>query len=160
MGSGITGRRRSSNESAGTHPSSKAAVTSRSTTTTQHSMQENSIRVIQSSEVFSGLVSKKPIPKATKKKTSESARGEHCWIRFDDICNGDRDTVVFAHYRDLGLGFGTGYKGLYGCPACSSCHDELDRRSQLLERDFVRNSHCRQSLRYWEHLRGTVWNLL
>ena len=123
-------------------------------------MQENSMIVIQSLGGFSELVSKKPIPKAAKKKTSESARGEHCWIRFDDICNGDRDTVVFAHYRDLGLGFGTGYKGLYGCPACSSCHDELDRRSQLLERDFVRNSHCRQSLRYWEHLRGTVWNLL
>ena len=73
-------------------------------------MQENSMIVIQSLGGFSELVSKKPIPKAAKKKISESARGEHCWIRFDDICNGDRDTVVFAHYRDLGLGFGTGYK--------------------------------------------------
>lgn len=123
-------------------------------------MQESSMKIIQSSQGFSELVSKNPIPKKTTKKLSESARGEYCRIRFDGICNGDNDTVVYAHFRDLGLGFGTSYRGLYGCPACSSCHDELDRRTQLLERDFVRNTHCYQSLRYWENLRGKVWVLL
>jgi len=134
-------------------------VTSRSTTIMRRTTQESSMQAIQSSTVFSGPVLKKQIPKATKKKISESARGEHCWIRFDELCNGDKDTVVFAHFRDVGLGFGTSYKNLYGAPACNSCHDEVDRRTQILERDFVRNRHCRQSLRYWEHLRGTVWNL-
>ena len=160
MASVITGPNPFSKESDGTHPSNKADVISRSTTTLLPFMQENFMTIIQSSQDSLGLVPKKPIPKSTTKKLSESARGEHCWIRFDDLCNGNSETVVYAHFRDVGLGFGTSYKGLYGCPACSSCHDELDRRTQILERDFVRSRHCRQSLRYWEHLRGKVWNLL
>ena len=88
-----------------------------------------------------------------KRKVTESARGEHCWIRLPNIC-GNPETVVFAHYREIALGAGVGTKGKYhfGAPACSSCHDELDRRTTKKEREWVRCIHAQASLRYLYHL--------
>jgi hypothetical protein len=47
---------------------------------------------------------------------------------------------------------------IWGAPACSSCHDEADRRSRKFEYDFVRTIHCQATLRYIEYLRcqGTL----
>ena len=124
-------------------------------------MQENSMKIIQSSQGFSELVPKNPTPKKTAKKLSESARGEYCRIMFDGICNGDNDTVVYAHLRDGSLqGFGMSSKGIWGCPACSNCHRILDGGTGILERDFVHHTHRKQTIRYWDALRGKVWVLL
>jgi hypothetical protein len=98
-------------------------------------------------------------PPGILKKIRESVKGQPCWLKFDGICKAP-DTVVFAHFRDLAIGFGLGIKGLYGCPACSSCHDEADGRTRILDRDFVKYIHGLQSLRYWDHLRDLVWRLL
>jgi len=94
-----------------------------------------------------------PSPKVIKRVT-ESARGERCWLMFPDICNGNSETVVFAHFRSHRLGAGMGKKPhIWGAPACSSCHDEADRRTRKLEYEFVRCQHSMATLFYLEHLR-------
>jgi hypothetical protein len=102
--------------------------------------------------------SEKPSPGILKKLT-ESAKGQPCWLKFEDICKAP-DTVVYAHFRDLATGFGLGLKGYFGCPACSSCHDEADRRTTLLELDFVKSRHGLQSLRFWHYVKDLVWKIL
>ena len=74
-------------------------------------------------------------------KITQSARGEHCQIRFPGICNHDPETTVFAHYRLAGY-CGTGIKppDFMGAYACSACHDEADRRTRYLEADFVQTA--------------------
>lgn len=66
-------------------------------------------------------------------KITKSARGEECDVRLLGICNGDPETTVYAHLPD---GSGTGAMGskssdLCGVYACSSCHDEIDGRTDI-----------------------------
>lgn len=72
-------------------------------------------------------------------KIRKSAQGEQCQVRLIGICNRNPDTVVLAHYRLAGT-CGTGMKphDMQGAYACSSCHDEIDRRTRYLEEDEVR----------------------
>lgn len=71
-------------------------------------------------------------------KIRKSARGQDCQVQLYGICNGNPETVVFAHYRKGGLGgIGMKPKDLFGAYACSACHDELDRRTRKMESDFV-----------------------
>lgn len=67
-------------------------------------------------------------------KIRKSARGEQCQVRLIGICNRNPDTVVLAHYRMAGS-CGTGIKppDWQGAYACSSCHDEIDRRTRYLD---------------------------
>ena len=67
---------------------------------------------------------------ASDKEIMESARGEECTIRYPGICNGDRETTVFAHSNALGAGRGIGHKSvtLCGAYACQRCHDVFDGR--------------------------------
>jgi hypothetical protein len=62
---------------------------------------------------------------------TKSARGENCTVRISGVCNGNPETVVFAHINGVRFGHGMGLKAsdLHGCYACSSCHDALDRRN-------------------------------
>lgn len=81
-------------------------------------------------------------------KITESAKGEQCQIRLPGICNHNPETTVFAHYRLAGT-CGTGIKpnDIQGAYACSSCHDEIDRRTRILESNFVRLYHAEGVMR-------------
>jgi len=62
----------------------------------------------------------------------KAARGRECQVRIPGVCNGNSETSVLAHIRLAGL-CGTGIKppDLIATIACSSCHDEIDRRTHL-----------------------------
>ncbi len=66
-------------------------------------------------------------------KITEAARDEECLIRYTRVCNGNRETSVWAHYNGLAGGKGVGLKvhDLLGSIACSACHDLYDRRRPL-----------------------------
>ena len=74
-------------------------------------------------------------------KITESARGEQCQVRLIGICNHNPETVVLAHYRLAGT-CGTGIKpvDLQAAYACSSCHDEIDRRTRYLDEGEVKQA--------------------
>ena len=74
----------------------------------------------------------------------ELARGMECQVRLPDICNGNKETTVLAHYRIAGIsGFGLKAPDWLGAWSCSACHDAIDRRSHIdLERDYVRFAHA------------------
>jgi len=86
-------------------------------------------------------------------KVTKSAKGEDCRLMFQEICNQNPETTVFAHYRHLRLGAGLGLKPtIFGAACCSSCHDECDGRTRKLDRDFVRARHAEASLIYLHDL--------
>lgn len=60
----------------------------------------------------------------------QSARGEECTMRIPGVCNGDRETVVWAHSNDSSAGKGMGLKARdeEGCYACLKCHGTYDRQ--------------------------------
>lgn len=76
-------------------------------------------------------------------KIRKSARGQECQVRLPAICNGNPETVVLAHYRMAGA-CGTGMKptDALGAYACSACHDEIDRRTRLLDTIEARLYHA------------------
>ena len=68
--------------------------------------------------------------KATKLR--ESARGQPCHLRLPGVCNGDPETTVLAHIRRGGTsGMGQKPPDICGVFACSSCHDAMDKRSNM-----------------------------
>lgn len=70
-----------------------------------------------------------------------AARGRECQVRLPGVCNFNPETSVLAHPRLAGL-TGTGMKApdVMGAIACSACHDEIDRRTRVLETEFVRTA--------------------
>ncbi|MCK3654245.1 hypothetical protein A4G19_13085 [Pasteurellaceae bacterium Macca] len=73
----------------------------------------------------------------------KEAKGRECQVRLAGICNGNLDTVVLAHYRMAGLnGMGIKPNDIFGAWACSSCHDEIDRRTRHLDTDEARLAHA------------------
>ena len=81
-------------------------------------------------------------------KITRSARGQQCQVCMPGICNGNSETVVFAHYRLAGS-CGTGIKpsDLLGAYACSACHDEADRRKTILDVETAHLYHAEGVLR-------------
>lgn len=81
-----------------------------------------------------------------------AARGEPCYVRLESICNGNPETSVLAHVRLIGIsGIGIKAPDLLACPACSNCHDAIDRRRYMnLDREHVQLAHYRGVLR-WQH---------
>lgn len=63
-------------------------------------------------------------------KITRSARGEQCQVRLIGICNGNPETVVWAHANGSAAGKGIGMKApdYLGAYCCSNCHDVYDRR--------------------------------
>jgi hypothetical protein len=62
------------------------------------------------------------------------ARGQECQARLPNVCNFNSETVVLAHVRDGGVaGMGIKPPDICGLWACSSCHDEIDRRTRKIE---------------------------
>jgi len=74
-------------------------------------------------------------------KLRESAKGEECLIRLPGVCNHNPDTTVFCHYR-LNTGGSIKPDDFQGAYGCSSCHDEIDRRTRKHEFDYVRLAHA------------------
>lgn len=52
-------------------------------------------------------------------------------MRLAGICNHDNSTVVLAHIR-LNTGIGKKASDLLASFCCSSCHDEIDRRTRKI----------------------------
>lgn len=73
-------------------------------------------------------------------KITESARGKRCQVQIPGVCNGNTETVVWAHANSLQFGKGIGMKthDLLGAYACQCCHDVYDRRIKTThERAFI-----------------------
>jgi hypothetical protein len=62
-------------------------------------------------------------------KITESARGETCTFQIPGICNGNTETTVLCHGRHPDKGMGKKGPDSWGAYGCSSCHDEMDRRT-------------------------------
>lgn len=78
----------------------------------------------------------------------KEAKGRECQVRLPGICNGNPETVVLAHYRMAGLN-GTGIKpdDIFGAWCCSACHDECDRRTRIMDNEYVRLAHAEGVMR-------------
>lgn len=73
----------------------------------------------------------------------KEARGRECQVRLPGICNFNPETTVLAHYRMAGLsGVGQKPNDLFGAFCCSSCHDEIDRRTRKMDVETARLSHA------------------
>lgn len=79
-------------------------------------------------------------------RITKSAKGEDCQVRLPGICNHNPETTVFAHYR-MNTGLGIKPSDLHGAYACSSCHDEIDRRTQIYKLYIVRMAHLEGMIR-------------
>ncbi|HFD2068649.1 MULTISPECIES: DUF1364 domain-containing protein [Serratia] len=84
----------------------------------------------------------------------KEARGRDCQVRMPGICNFNPETTVLAHYRMAGT-CGTGIKphDAQAAHACSSCHDEIDRRTHHVDEQTARLYHAEGVFRTQELLR-------
>lgn len=71
----------------------------------------------------------------------KEAKGRDCQVRLPGICNFNPETTVLAHYR-MDTGIAKKPSDKRGAWACSACHDEIDRRTRILDYDFVRQAHA------------------
>ncbi|MBU0703813.1 MAG: DUF1364 domain-containing protein [Chloroflexi bacterium] len=78
-------------------------------------------------------------------KLREEARGRDCQVRLPGICNGNPETVVLAHLN--GAGMGRKHHDLHGAWCCSSCHDEIDRRTRIMDAEAARLAHLEGVIR-------------
>lgn len=70
-----------------------------------------------------------------------AANGRECLVRLPGICNFDSSTTVLAHIR-MNTGAGRKESDLLGAFCCSSCHDEIDRRTRrIASLDAVKVAH-------------------
>jgi hypothetical protein len=83
-------------------------------------------------------------------KLRRSAFGQDCLVRLPGICNFNKETTVLAHLN--GGGMGMKKSDIQGAFCCSSCHDEVDRRTSKLPKELVELEHRRGVERtqdYW-----------
>lgn len=86
-------------------------------------------------------------------RLTKAARGRGCQVRIPDICNGNPETTVLAHYRLAGTcGVGSKPNDLQGAWACSACHDAIDGRSRAVTRDEARQLHAEGVMRTQDQL--------
>ncbi|OBW97466.1 phage protein [Gallibacterium anatis] len=78
----------------------------------------------------------------------KEAKGRECQVRLPGICNHNPETVVLAHFRMAGInGVGMKPDDMFGAWACSSCHDEIDRRTRKMDYELVRLAHVEGVIR-------------
>jgi hypothetical protein len=71
-------------------------------------------------------------------KLRDLARGQSCMVRIPGVCNWNTETTVLAHIRRPGnAGVALKPSDLCGVWACSSCHDEIDRRTQAVPSEQI-----------------------
>jgi len=63
----------------------------------------------------------------------KQARGRECQIRIYGICNGNPETSVLCHLPSGGMGIKS--SDIHASIGCSSCHDEVDRRTRKLSKE-------------------------
>nr|WP_286948282.1 DUF1364 domain-containing protein [Pseudomonas sp. UBA6718] len=81
-------------------------------------------------------------------KLTKLARDRECQVRIPGVCNGNPETTVLAHYRLPGTcGVGMKPHDLLGAWACSSCHDEIDRRTRRIDADSASLAHLEGVIR-------------
>ncbi|WP_426784349.1 DUF1364 domain-containing protein [Serratia sp. 2C06] len=87
-------------------------------------------------------------------KLTKEARGRECQVRIPGVCNFNPETTVSAHYRLAGT-CGTAIKpdDAQAAWACSACHDEIDRRTRLIDANDARLMHAEGVMRTQEILR-------
>ena len=86
------------------------------------------------------------------KKIRESARGQACTV-VSPWCNGNPETVVFAHYGEPGeKGIGLKPDDTSGMYACSACHDWIDGRTSPKDAHLKRDYCFRAMRRTWKLL--------
>lgn len=87
-------------------------------------------------------------------KLTKEARGRECQVRIPGVCNFNPETTVLAHYRLAGT-CGTAIKpdDTQAAWACSACHDEVDRRTRLIDANEARLMHAEGVMRTQEILR-------
>lgn len=69
----------------------------------------------------------------------DAARGRECQIRLPGVCNFNPETSVLCHDRIAGItGVGMKAPDIMAAIGCSACHDEVDRRTRVLEAEFVK----------------------
>ena len=72
---------------------------------------------------------------ASKNILRKSAKGQNCFVRLPNICCHDPETTVLAH---LPSGFkGLKNKDFLGSFCCHKCHAEVDRKTMLMDREYV-----------------------
>ena len=84
------------------------------------------------------LVAKAPMKRSRKPSTParKSAKGKDCYLKVADVCNGNPETTILAHFRWLGdCGMGNKPPDEQGCPACSSCNTWTDSPAPKDARD-------------------------
>ncbi|WP_414945915.1 DUF1364 domain-containing protein [Serratia marcescens] len=87
-------------------------------------------------------------------KLTDEARGRDCQIRIPGICNRNPETTVAAHYRLAGTcGTATKPDDMQAAWACNACHDEIDRRTRLIDANEARLMHAEGVIRTQEILR-------
>ncbi len=76
---------------------------------------------------------KLPRKARTDQAIRDSANGEQCHMRLEQVCNGRTDTTVWSHWPGLDADRGMGLKSLdaAGCYTCVACHDAIDGRAPL-----------------------------
>ena len=68
----------------------------------------------------------------------KAARGKACTLRIPTVCNGNPETTVLAHVRrPWNAGVGMKPSDLHAVFACSACHDELDGRTRMVDRELL-----------------------
>lgn len=87
-------------------------------------------------------------------KLTKEACGRDCQVRIPGVCNFNPETTVTAHYRLAGT-CGTAIKpdDTQAAWACSACHDEVDRRTRLIDANDARLMHAEGVMRTQEILR-------
>lgn len=83
--------------------------------------------------------------KIVSKKTRQYSKGQSCTIR--EIGCEHTKTVVFAHLNSNYKGTGTKSPDLFGCDACYSCHQLLDK-GKVSYKDQLRALQETQMRRY------------
>lgn len=95
------------------------------------------------------LQKRKPI---VSEKLRRSARGQDCLVRIPGVCNWNTETTVLAHLGGAGIGIKKDDPQAAFC--CSSCHDEIDRRTRIYDADYAELCHRRgveRTQEYWLH---------
>ena len=62
-------------------------------------------------------------------KLRKSAKGQECTLHISGVCNYNPETTVLAHLPSEFKGMGKKSPDYCACFACSSCHDEVDGRT-------------------------------
>ena len=66
----------------------------------------------------------------------QAAKGMACQIRLPNICNFDKTTTVLCHMN--GGGMGMKKHDIFAAIGCFDCHNEVDGRTLLMDRDLVK----------------------